>query len=115
MTDATTENFWQAWNQSVPPAPEVFYRLYHDSQGRPLYYSMEDLPGSWISIDQKTYAQASRRVRVIDGQLQPMPRTVAWTKLVPSDTGTACHPQDVAVISDQEPVQHWTVKAYETN
>jgi hypothetical protein len=38
------------------------------------------------------------------------------TRLSPSDTGTPCHPDNVAiVVSETEPHQRWSIKTYETN
>jgi hypothetical protein len=52
-------------------------------------------------------------VRVINGVLTPRKRPVP-PKLVPSDQGTPCHPNDVAVVvSAQEPNQQWKLKQHE--
>ncbi len=38
------------------------------------------------------------------------------TKLVPADSGSPCHPDNVAVIvSEHKPHQKWTRKTYEPN
>jgi hypothetical protein len=97
MSAETTDNFWAAWNQPVEEKKQVFYRLYHDNQGYPLFYSMEELPGNYIEIDQETYALSSSKVRVVDGKLKK--NTVATTaKLRPNNRGTACHPNNVCIV-----------------
>ena len=52
----TTENFWAAWVLPQEPPKPAFYRLYHNEQGYLLFYSMEDVPGNYIEIDQAKLA-----------------------------------------------------------
>lgn len=93
----TEEEFWAALAPVVaPPAPK--YRLYYNESGDPLFYSMEDLPGNYIEIDQDTWTNAGH-VRVVDGQLVKI-KTARVHKLVPSGTGTSCHPNDITVVVD---------------
>lgn len=99
---------------AMPEPKPVFYRLYHDLQGRPLFYSMEHRPGNYIEITQEQYAKNAANVRVRDGKLVP----VTWTtseKIVPGDSGVACDPRDVAVVVAQEPSTKWSKRTYETN
>ncbi len=109
-----TENeFWTALADMAKPSP-VFYRLYHQD-GVPLFYSMEDLPGTYIEIDAETFARSPSNVRVRDGKLVQK-KWKTTSKLVPSDTGTPCHPDDVAiVVSPHEEHQCWSKQTYETD
>ena len=106
--------FLKIW-LAVPEPQPVFYRLYHDEHGTPLFYSMEHNPGTYIEIDQQTFAQNRFDVRVRDGRLV----TVTWrtsSKLVPSDTGTPCHPEDVTiVVGEEQPHVKWSKRIYEGN
>ena len=106
----TTENFWAAWALPVDPPKPVFYRLYYDNNGDFLFYSMEDIPGNYIEIDQPTFAAGSPRVRVVNGHLYHI-KTISIRKLIPSDQGQACDPNDVAVITDTTNKQYWKLKA----
>jgi len=110
----TPEEFYGALANMPEPKP-VFYRLYHDAQGVPLFYSMEDLPGTYIEIDQETWQRNASNVRVRNGRLV----TMTWysgAKLVPSESGTPCAPTDVAiVVSDQGPHIKWSRQTYEGN
>ena len=96
------------------PKP-VFYRLYYNEQGRPLFYSMEDLPGTYIEVDAETFARSNTNVRVRNGKIVE----VTWqttARLEPSNTGTPCHPQDVAIVVDiNTPHQCWSKQTYEEN
>ena len=101
--------------QAIPEPPSPFFRLYYDHEGRPLFYSMEDRPGTYIEIDQATFARNPSNVRVRDGKLVE----VTWsttTKLVPGNSGSPCHPDNVAVIvAEDQPHQRWSKKTYESN
>jgi hypothetical protein len=110
----TTENFFKAWAEWDRQEPKpVFFRLYHDEQGLPVTYSMENLPGTYIDIDQATYSKNSYHVRVINGKLIHIDYTNVYSKLHPGDSGTPCHPQDVAVVVDTEPNIKWKKVTYE--
>jgi hypothetical protein len=110
----TPEDFWSILHSMPEPQP-VFYRLYYNDQGQPLFYSMEDRPGTYIEIDQETFARSASNVRVRDGKLVE----VTWattTKLVPGNSGSPCHPDNVAVIvAEDQPHTRWSKQTYESN
>ena len=106
----TTQNFWTVLQQFQWPEPvSVTYRLYHDDQGHPLFYSMEQLPGTYIEIDQATYVHACHQVRVKDGKLVKLMPKVQVSKLArDSDHGVPCDHRDVCVVINQNrPHQKW--------
>lgn len=114
MSEMTPEEFWAAL-APIPKAPPVFYRLYYNEQGHPLFYSMEDLPGNYIEVDKSTYLLSPAHVRVRNGKLVEIVTTVN-KKLVNSVTGTPCDPRDVCVVvaPEQEHIK-WDLKVYETD
>jgi len=109
----TSDEFWSILRAMPEPRP-IFWRLYHDDQGRPITYSMEHLPGAYIDIDPETFILASLDVRVQNGQLIKLKQAVY--KLAHSDSGTPCHPSNVAiVVSESQPHQCWSMKTHEFN
>ena len=93
-----------AWNPRDQIQP--IYRLYHDSAGNPLYYSMEQHPGRWIEVSCQQYHRASHKVTVANGILVPMPEP-KFPKLRPSTHGVRCHAQNVAIVVDRDPSRYW--------
>ena len=110
----TPEQLQQLFQATPDPSP-LFYRLYHDEHGRPLFYSMEDCPGTYIEITPEEYHRNNSNVRVRDSQLLE----VTWattTKLVPGNSGSPCHPDNVAVIvAEDQPHTRWSKRTYESN
>ena len=81
MTPEQLQQLFQATPEPLLP----FFRLYYDEQGMPLFYSMEDCPGTYIEITPEEYHRNNSNVRVRDGQLVE----VTWkttTKLVPGNS-----------------------------
>lgn len=94
----TTQNFLDVFANLEPwQPPRVFWRLYYDEGGYPLFYSQEDKPGNYIDVTPEQYARASMRVRVREGNLIEL-NTTPVKKLVPGDTGTPCYPTDVSIV-----------------
>lgn len=100
---------------AAPEPQQPFYRLYHDEQGIPLFYSMADEPGTYIEITAQEYCRNNSNVRVQNGRLVE----VTWTttaKLVPSQTGTCCDPNNIlVVVSEDRPHVKWSKQTYETS
>ena len=70
---------------------------------------MEDLPGTYIEVDQITYVTSPYNVKVRNGQLIVIPPSVIVSKLIrDSESGTACALQDVCVVvATDQPHQKW--------
>ena len=111
MNDEEFLDFWKAieWPEIKP----VYFRLYYDDSGLPLFYSHEDQLGKYIDLTPEQFALRDLQVRVVNSVLTPRKRPVP-PKLVPSDTGIPCYPNDIAVVvSAQEPNQRWKLKQHE--
>jgi hypothetical protein len=107
----TEEEFFSIWqNQATAPPAEPEYRLYHDDDGFPLFFSMEPLPGNYIVVNQETYLNSPKQIRVVDGKL--IVYTINFTKkIVPSGSGQACDIRNVCVIVDHDrPHIKWSLK-----
>lgn len=79
------------------PKP-LIYRLYHDSLGRPLFYSMEQVPDLlYVDISAEQFNSAKSQVRVINGRLEELQNLKP--KLKPNrSSGQSTHPHNVALI-----------------
>lgn len=109
----TEEEFWAILINQPAPGP-IFYRAYYNSTGQVETYSMEDLPGNYIDVDQATYVIAPK-ARVINGQLHVIKPASTVTKLVPSSDGSSCDPRDVCVIANTKETVKWSLKQNETD
>jgi hypothetical protein len=112
----TEQNFRLAWAEPIPITAPIFFRLYYNEYGAPIFYSMEDLPGNYIDIDAATYQLSSHKVRVIDGTLVHIKPKKIVTKLVPCSNGTPCSLDDISIIvSEQQPHVKWSLKSHESD
>ena len=109
-----TEEELAAMFRALPEPEPVVLKLYYNAAGDPIVYSCDNLDGNYIEVDPETFAIASMRVKIVNGVLKHIPPTVYVNKLVPSDSGTLCHSQDVAVVVDKSGT-YWKRKTYESN
>jgi len=106
----TEEEFLEVWKNIQWPAPKpVYYRLYYNDVGEPVFYSHEDLPGKHIDITPEQFALQDHSVKIVDGKLVRQ-RQTRITKLVPGKSGVLCHSNDVTVVVAQQPGQYWKKK-----
>ena len=107
----TEQEFW-AILLDVPETQPIFYRAYYNSEGWVECYSMEDLPGKYVDIDQLTYT-TSPYARVINDKLVVIKSARTLEKLVPSNNGTWCDPRDVCVVTTSDQNIKWSLKTSE--
>lgn len=112
----TTQNLLDVFSNLEPwQPPQVFWRLYYDEAGAPLFYTQEDKPGNYIDVTPEQYQRASMQVKVVNRKLVEL-STKRTRKLMPSETGTPCLPADVSiVVPPTEQHQSWRLKTNETN
>lgn len=98
------------------PAHTIEFRLYYDENGRPLFYSCENLEGNYVVIDKQTYAEMRYDICVVNGEIRKLNFGVIISKLKPHETeGTSCDPEDLSIIVDQHcPTSlKWKLDSYE--
>jgi hypothetical protein len=105
------QEFWNILHDVPEPKP-IFWRLYYQDDGTPICYSMEELPHNYIEIDAETYHRGPLNVRVVKGRIVYLDGNYR-EKLVPSDTGTMCHKDDISIVVNTHG-QYWSKKIYIT-
>jgi hypothetical protein len=80
------------------------YRLYYNSDGSPKYYSMQDLPGDYIVVDQQTFECSRYDVVVINGKLKSLSDNIIakYYLSTDSDTSIECDPDDISIVVDSD-------------
>lgn len=116
MSEMTPDEFWSVLH-AMPEPVTLSYRLYYSAAGEPVIYSMEELSGNYIEVDQETYALAPFNVQVIDNKIVYIKPVITVKKLYPTvSKGTACDPRDVGiVVSVEKDHTNWSLKTNETN
>lgn len=108
MTEEEFFSIWQNQVSAVHGTPE--YRLYYNEDGFPLFYSMEQLTGNYIVVDQETYLNSPTHIRVLNGKLIVYQTNFA-KKIVPAEYGQACDTRNVCVVVDLDrPHTKWSLK-----
>lgn len=106
--------FLKQAQELLPELPQTpaEHRAYFDHEGKLLFYSMEDLPGNYVVVDQDTWARGDLNIKLKDGHLIWI-TAPASSKLVPAMQGVSCDARDVTVIAWQEPCQKWIKRDYD--
>jgi hypothetical protein len=108
------EEFWAILHAPVEIKP-IFYRLYYNTDGTPICYSMEHMPHNYIELTAEQYHASPPNVRVVNGKLVVVKPNAYTKKLVPATEGTQCDPRDICVVTSAEPATKWSIKTYETS
>lgn len=103
--------FLEFWDNFKWPEPEILYfRLYHDDQGKPICYSRHAIQGQFINVTPEQFSLGDMNVDVINGVLvhrAPPPPP----KLKPSESGVSCHKDDVTVVvNSAESAVKWNLE-----
>jgi uncharacterized protein YcfL len=110
MPKMTEQEFLEIWLNQKNETVELEYRLYYDEQGWPLHYSTEKGSGNYIVVDQQTYTDSPKHIRVVDGKIKRI-KVMYGKKLIPATQGQSCHPQNVSVVvSTDQPNKKWAIK-----
>jgi hypothetical protein len=106
------DEFLKAWAQINWSKPVIEYKIYYDPiSGAVLDYTTDDLPGTYMIVDKDTFHCHRFDIRIKDGKIMPIRNKVG--KLRPGSDGTACHPADITVISNQTPATYWKNHTYD--
>lgn len=102
-----------AFQKQQRPVPTIEYRIYYEAEtGKILNYTNDELPGDYIVVDRETFARHRFDCVIRDGKI--VPYKLPLGKLIPSDTGTPCHPDDISIIvGANETPQYWRMHTYE--
>lgn len=110
----TEQEFWEILAAMPLPKP-IFFRAYYNDEGIVVCYTMEDLPGNYIEIDQETYSRGPVHARIINNKLVEIKPSTVTKKLKPTVLGTSCDPRDICIIVlPSAPHTNWSFKTNET-
>lgn len=85
------------------------YRLYYDANGKPITYTVENLPGNYITVTAQQYSECRMDVVVIAGQIVKSQRAIL--KMQKSNSGVRCNKYDINLL-DENGI-YWDLAAYE--
>jgi len=102
------QEFWAAL--TISEIKPILYRLYHNEQGLPLFFSQEDLPGNYIDITREEYINPPTHFKVVGSNIVLI-ETAEVKKLYPGKIGVPCHPSDICiVVNSSKPNIKWSMK-----
>lgn len=106
--------FIKALREFVPlTSRKIEYRVYYDATtGEVLNYTNEELSGTYIIVDRETFAQHRFDCKIKNGKMVPFKEPIG--KLLPSDEGTPCMPNDICLVAaPNSPSIFWKMHTYE--
>lgn len=113
MTD-TDQDYIIIWE--APKIETLEFRLYHKEDGSVDFYTCEKPEGSYIVVDQQTYAEGRQDVKVVDGRVTKIRSCSLIQKLVKSTKGNMTSAEDVSIVvtkNDNVKESYWELKTYE--
>lgn len=107
------DEFWKALEltDQNQPKVELEYRLYYNSDGKPLFYTTEKPDGDYIEVSKNDYERGRHDIIIRDGKICFLNDISHSSKLVPSSEGTATHPENILLV-DTESSFYWSLKSY---
>ncbi len=112
--EALLASLMSTLSEATPPPPTE-YRVYYNPDGSIITYTMQAIPGDYITITADQYAQGRHDARVLDGQLVYTHRKHQVFKLERNSTdGYKVSKYDVCIpASDDEEHNLLTTRVYE--
>lgn len=112
--EALLASLMSTLSEATPPPPTE-YRVYYNPDGSIITYTMQSIPGDYITITADEYAQGRHDARVMDGQLVFTHRKHQVFKLERNSTdGYKVSKYDVCILaSDGEEHNLLTTRVYE--
>ena len=112
--EALLASLMSTLSEATPPPPTE-YRVYYNPDGSIITYTMQAIPGDYITITADQYAQGRHDARVLDGQLVFTHRKHQVFKLERNSTdGYKVSKYDVCIpASDGEEDNLLTTRVYE--
>jgi hypothetical protein len=112
--EALLASLMSTLSEATPPPPTE-YRVYYNPDGSIITYTMQAIPGDYITITADQYAQGRHDARVLDGQLVFTHRKHQVFKLERNSTdGYKVSKYDVCIpASDGEEHNLLTTRVYE--
>ena len=103
-------NFFDALKLVKEPVQKKLeYRLYYGPDGTPLFYTMADEPGDYITVTKAEFAECRYDVVIKNKKMHKI-QGAAIGKLAPSETGYGTALTDMSLVGDEK---YWSVKTYE--
>lgn len=79
------------------------FRLYYNDDGTPKFYSMEELDGNYIEIDQSVFEASRYDIVVINGKIKSLSENVISKYHLVNDiskTTVTCDSEDITLLTD---------------
>lgn len=77
------------------------YRLYYNSDGTPKFYTMEDLPGEYITVDHETFESGRYDIKIKNKQIVNLSSMLAPRYVITeisSLDSVCCDPDDITLL-----------------